>query len=62
MTNGLAERFYVRINTIEKELSECHHEFLRIRQLFPINYNCIEVMNFYILYELTCKTVIFLLS
>ncbi len=46
MSDGSAERFYGRLNTVEKELSEGHHEFLRIHQSFLVNYNYIGKMNF----------------
>lgn len=46
MADGSEERFYGRLNAIEKELSEGHHEFLRIHQSFLVNYSYIEKMNF----------------
>lgn len=46
MSNGSTERFYGRLNNVEKELAEGHHEFLRIHQSYLVNYNYIERMNF----------------
>lgn len=46
MADGSEERFYGRLNAVEKELSEGRHEFLRIHQSFLVNYSYIEKMNF----------------
>ena len=46
MADGSAERFYGRLNAVEKELSEGRQEFLRIHQSFLVNYSYIEKMNF----------------
>ncbi len=46
MADGSTERFYGRLNAVEKELSEGHQEFLRIHQSFLVNYSYIEKMNF----------------
>lgn len=46
MADGSEERFYGRLNAVEKELSEGHQEFLRIHQSFLVNYSYIEKMNF----------------
>ena len=46
MADGSDERFYGRLNTVEKELSKSCQEFLRIHQSFLVNYSYIEKMNF----------------
>lgn len=46
MADGSEERFYGRLNAVEKEISEGHQEFLRIHQSFLVNYSYIEKMNF----------------
>lgn len=46
MADGSEERFYGRLNTVEKDLSEGRQEFLRIHQSFLVNYSYIEKMNF----------------
>ncbi len=46
MADGSIERFYGRLNDVEKELSEGHHEFLRIHQSFLVNYSYIRRMSF----------------
>ena len=46
MADGSEERFYGRLNAVEKELSEGRQEFLRIHQSFLVNYGYIEKMNF----------------
>lgn len=46
MSDGSEERFYGRLSTVEKELSEGRHDFLRIHQSFLVNYRFIEKMSF----------------
>ena len=46
MADGSEERFYGRLNAVEKEILEGRQEFLRIHQSFLVNYSYIEKMNF----------------
>lgn len=46
MADGSAERFYGRLNAVEKELSEGYQDFLRIHQSFLVNYSYILKMSF----------------
>lgn len=46
MADGSVERFYGKLNDVEKELSEGRHEFLRIHQSYLVNYSYIGRMGF----------------
>ena len=46
MADGSEERFYGRLNAVEKELSEGCQEFLRIHQSFLVNFDYVRVIGF----------------
>ena len=47
LANGECERFYGKLNDVEKEFSACKQHFLRIHQSFLVNYTYINCMNFF---------------
>lgn len=46
MDDGTEERFYGKLNDVEKELVKGCHHFLRIHQSFLVNYSYIKKMSF----------------
>lgn len=46
LSNGEEERFYGKLNDVDKELSEKRQRYLRIHQSFLVNYDYVRKMNF----------------
>jgi DNA-binding LytR/AlgR family response regulator len=47
LKDGSCERFYGKLNNIEKELADSRQNFLRIHQSYLVNYDYVKKMNFF---------------